>query len=235
MASAIQAADSRLTDIADYYAARNDSTKKGSYRPLPPDALYLSRDEFERALAAWPVHRASIFAEPESATALDFGFTSARDFTPERGARGDNPYAVAAKHLDDPRQGGPQAADRRLQHRQPRAHDGAAGGASQEPAAARRRLAGRAGAGGQRPGSRAGPAARARLRQRRSRADHRAGPARRPAGSPQEEAQGRRRLPRRTVGAQPRRSTSSMPITASGATKACRRSSSARARTIASR
>lgn len=95
--SAIQAADSRLSDIADYYAARNDSAAKGAYRPLPPEALYLSRDEFERALVAWPVHRASIFAEPESATTLDFGFSSARDFTPER-ARGDNPYAVAAKH-----------------------------------------------------------------------------------------------------------------------------------------
>jgi len=97
--AAIQAADSRLTDVTDYYTARTESAKKGAYRPLSPDALYLARDEFERALAAWPVHRASIFAEPESATTLDFGFTSARDFTPERG-RGDNPYAVAAKHLE---------------------------------------------------------------------------------------------------------------------------------------
>ncbi|HUQ13294.1 MAG TPA: transcription-repair coupling factor [Novosphingobium sp.] len=98
-AGALGAADERLTDIADYYAARSEGGAKSSYRPLPADALYLDRAEFERDLAAWPVHRATIFAQPESAASLDFDFASARDFTPERG-RGDNPYAAAAKHLE---------------------------------------------------------------------------------------------------------------------------------------
>ena len=96
--SALKAADSRLSDIADYYAARSDKAAAATYRPLPPEQLYLNEEEFQRTLAAWPVHRASIFAEPESADVLDFGFTSARDFTPERG-RGENIYAAAAKHL----------------------------------------------------------------------------------------------------------------------------------------
>ena len=96
--SALKAADSRLSDIADYYAARSDKAAAATYRPLPPEQLYLSEQEFQRSLTAWPVHRASIFAEPESASVLDFGFASARDFTPERG-RGDNIYAAAAKHL----------------------------------------------------------------------------------------------------------------------------------------
>ncbi|MCT2558142.1 transcription-repair coupling factor [Tsuneonella sp. YG55] len=91
---ALGAADERLTDIADYHRQRED----GSYRPLPEDALYLARGEFEGALAGFPVHRASIFAEPESATVVDFGFQSGRDFAPER-ARGDNVYAAAAEHL----------------------------------------------------------------------------------------------------------------------------------------
>jgi transcription-repair coupling factor (superfamily II helicase) len=98
--SAQGAAEERLTDIADYYAARTDTSGKapGSYRPLQPDALYLTHDELDAQLAGWPVHRADIFTQPESAKAVDFGFTGGRDFAPER-ARGDNVYEAAAKHL----------------------------------------------------------------------------------------------------------------------------------------
>ncbi|MEP2234747.1 MAG: transcription-repair coupling factor [Alteripontixanthobacter sp.] len=98
--SAIPAAEERLSDIADYYSARKDAAgqAKGSYRPLPEDALYVSQDEFQRALEAWPVHRTKIFAEPESDRVIDFGFASARDFGAER-ARGDNVYPAVADHL----------------------------------------------------------------------------------------------------------------------------------------
>jgi len=96
--SALKAADTRLADISDYFAARKDKAAAGSYRPLPPEQLYLAEDEFRRALAGWPVHRTSIFAEPESASSLDFQFAGARDFTPERG-RGENVYEALAKHL----------------------------------------------------------------------------------------------------------------------------------------
>jgi len=108
--AAAKAAETRLADIADYHQARIDSAQRspGTYRPLAEDALYLTRDEFDRALAGWPVHRTSIFAEPESAQVVDFGFASSRDFTPERaqassgqagaGSSG-NIYEAAAKHL----------------------------------------------------------------------------------------------------------------------------------------
>src|SRR5690606_12474268 len=62
------------------------------------DALYLSRDEFAAALEQRPIHRTSIFAEPESARVIDFGFRSARDLTPER-SRGENVYEAAATHF----------------------------------------------------------------------------------------------------------------------------------------
>jgi transcription-repair coupling factor (superfamily II helicase) len=103
--SAQSAAEERLTDIADYYGARTDTSGRqpGSYRPLPPDALYLTHGELDAQLAGWPVHRADIFAQPESAKAVDFGFTGGRDFAPERarssGGSGDNVYEAAAKHL----------------------------------------------------------------------------------------------------------------------------------------
>ena len=97
---ALRAADERLDEITDYHAARAESarTSPGAYRPLASEALYLTREEFEEKLAEWPVHRTSIFAEPESTTNVDFAFASARDFAPER-TRGDNVYEVAAKHL----------------------------------------------------------------------------------------------------------------------------------------
>lgn len=98
--AAMGAGEERLGDIEDYHQSRVESAGQaaGSYRPLPTDALYLSRTEFEEKLAAWPVHRSDIFAQPESATTVDFGFSGARDFAPER-ARGDNVYEGVAKHL----------------------------------------------------------------------------------------------------------------------------------------
>jgi transcription-repair coupling factor (superfamily II helicase) len=97
---ALGAADERLSDIADYFAARTETSGKapGSYRPLPPDVLYLTREEFDEKLAGWPVHRADQFAQPESDRVIDFGFTGSRDFAPER-ARGANAYEAAAQHL----------------------------------------------------------------------------------------------------------------------------------------
>ncbi|MGN6496912.1 MAG: transcription-repair coupling factor, partial [Tsuneonella sp.] len=97
--AALQAADERLTDISDYHRQREE----GSYRPLPESALYLTPAEFRDALQERPIHRASIFAEPESASVVDFGFRSGRDFAPERAriaqGSGDNVYAAAADHL----------------------------------------------------------------------------------------------------------------------------------------
>ena len=98
--AALSAADERLGDIADYYAARTDTSGKsaGSYRPLEPQALYLSRKELDEETASRPIHKADIFAQPESAGVVDFGFGSGRDFAPER-ARGDNVYEAAASYL----------------------------------------------------------------------------------------------------------------------------------------
>ncbi len=108
--AALGAADERLGDIADYYAARSDTSGKaaGSYRPLEPAALYLARADLDAALKSRPIHRADIFAQPESAAVLDFGFTSGRDFAPER-ARGDNVYEAAAKYLTDAAKRGKKA------------------------------------------------------------------------------------------------------------------------------
>lgn len=99
-AGAQGAAEERLTDIADYFTARTDTSSKapGSYRPLKPEALYLTKAELDSKIAEWPVHKADIFSRPESKDVVDFGFASGRDFTPER-TRNENVYEAAAKHL----------------------------------------------------------------------------------------------------------------------------------------
>ena len=99
-ATALQVAEERLADIADYHRQRREVSgqAKGSYRPLDAAALYLRRQELDAATAALPIHKSSIFAEPESAKVIDFGFRSARDFTPEHSA-GQNTYEAVAKHF----------------------------------------------------------------------------------------------------------------------------------------
>ena len=98
--SALGAVEERLGDIADYHEQRSRiaGDKTGSYRPLARDALYLGEEEFAAALASATAHKTSVFAAPESASSLDFGFKAARDFTPER-TRGENIYEAAAKHF----------------------------------------------------------------------------------------------------------------------------------------
>ena len=103
-------ADDRLSDIADYHNARAEpagakpGVAKANYRPLPPDALYLTRAELDAAVAGHPIHKADGFAQPESAKVIDFGFAGARDFAAER-ARGDNVYAAAAAFLHNAGEG----------------------------------------------------------------------------------------------------------------------------------
>ncbi|WFL76857.1 transcription-repair coupling factor [Altererythrobacter arenosus] len=94
------AAEERFKDIADYHQSRSKTAGQaaGSYRPLSEDALYLAPEELAGLLEAQKVHRSVIFAEPEGDRVVDFGFSSARDFAPER-ARGDNVYEAAAMHL----------------------------------------------------------------------------------------------------------------------------------------
>jgi len=93
------AAQARFEAIGDYHAnrVRAQSSDPGSYRPLAPDALYLSVPEWDTAVADRPIHLTSPFAEPDSASVIDLGVSAARDFAGER-ARGDNIYEAAATH-----------------------------------------------------------------------------------------------------------------------------------------
>ncbi|MBV9371214.1 MAG: transcription-repair coupling factor [Alphaproteobacteria bacterium] len=94
------AADARFEAIADYYQNRKraQSSDPGSYRPLEPGTLYLSRDEWQGLIEARPLHLATQYHEPESATVLDFEVDAARDFAPER-SQNANVYEAVVEHV----------------------------------------------------------------------------------------------------------------------------------------
>jgi transcription-repair coupling factor (superfamily II helicase) len=98
------AAHARFEQIADTYAARlkahEDDPVKADYRPLQPDRLYLSEDEFQRRLASAPLARLTPFeAAPGAANAVDCGGRVGRDFAPERLDENVNVFDAAVRHI----------------------------------------------------------------------------------------------------------------------------------------
>ena len=100
VAGAVAAAEARFEAITDYHGNRvkAQSSDPGSYRPLAPDALYLTAKDLADRLDAAPAHRITGFHEPESATVLDFGVDGPRDFGAERSS-GANVYEAVVAHL----------------------------------------------------------------------------------------------------------------------------------------
>jgi transcription-repair coupling factor (superfamily II helicase) len=94
------AVEARFEAVADYHQNRQraQTSDPGSYRPLAPETLYLSRDEWDAMVAARPLHQVTPFHEPESAAVIDLGVDAARDFAPER-AQGTNVYEAVVEHV----------------------------------------------------------------------------------------------------------------------------------------
>ncbi|MBA2635786.1 MAG: transcription-repair coupling factor, partial [Sphingomonas sp.] len=105
--AADQALTTRREAIADYYQnrVRTMESAPGSYRPLKPDALYLTRDDWDSAADGRPIHLASPFPEAESDRTIDFAVEPARDFAPER-AQNANIYEAVAAHVTSIRKSG---------------------------------------------------------------------------------------------------------------------------------
>ncbi|MEM6414088.1 MAG: transcription-repair coupling factor [Pseudomonadota bacterium] len=106
-----EALNDRFAAIADYYAARNDDetqTVSGNsefaapaYRPLPPDALYLSKDEWQTRLNSLPGRALSPFSPPEGKRAFSFGGKVGRSFAAERAADKTNVFDSVIDHIAD--------------------------------------------------------------------------------------------------------------------------------------
>ncbi len=99
----------RLELIADYYETRRqflygkhdakENAGAAPYKPLPPNTLYLTAQEWDAALAHRDVRAASPFQAPESMHSVDAGGKQGRDFAPERAVTGTNVFEAAATHI----------------------------------------------------------------------------------------------------------------------------------------
>jgi transcription-repair coupling factor (superfamily II helicase) len=100
-------AETRFAAITDYHANRVAAEREspGSYRPLAPETLYLTEEEWAGATKARPIHIVTPFDVPPAATVVDLETFAARDFTPERTADL-NVYDKVADHLSDERRKG---------------------------------------------------------------------------------------------------------------------------------
>jgi transcription-repair coupling factor (superfamily II helicase) len=102
-ARAEEAADARFKQIADYYEARraayDDDPIKANYRPLKPDRLYLSPEEWRTRLEAAPLARLTPFAVPPGESIIDCGARAGRNFAAERAQENVNVFDAAAAHI----------------------------------------------------------------------------------------------------------------------------------------
>ena len=94
------AIEARFEAIRDYHANREraQSSEPGSYRPLPPDMLYLAKPEWDERIEKARAHLATPFHEPESDRVVEFDVDGARDFAPER-TGGVNVYEAVVAHV----------------------------------------------------------------------------------------------------------------------------------------
>ena len=102
-----EVAASRLEQIAEYHQARVDMLRAGGaeaggiYRPLPPDALYLSEGEWHARLADRAVGAFTPFAAPEGASVIDLGAASGVDLAEARVQGGSAVYDAACAAIAD--------------------------------------------------------------------------------------------------------------------------------------
>jgi len=109
-----EAASSRLDQIAEYHGARREALDKPSfgaapYKPLPPDRLYLTDEEWRRVLADRPSLFLSPFESPE-ATAVSLGGRRGKGFAAERAEAGGNVYEAVKRHTEALRAAGKRVA-----------------------------------------------------------------------------------------------------------------------------
>ncbi|WP_375211242.1 transcription-repair coupling factor, partial [Hyphococcus sp.] len=105
-----EAAEERLVAISDHYDARaedaetrkprNNDFAAPVYRPLKPDALYLSDTEWKERMFTTNLRPLSPFAPPENMRAFNFGAKVGRTFAAERAAESINVFDAVNAHVD---------------------------------------------------------------------------------------------------------------------------------------
>jgi transcription-repair coupling factor (superfamily II helicase) len=94
-----EARDERLAMILDAHDARQENQKtRSGYHALPPDALYLTAEEWDGRLAAQPVRAFTPFQHEAAEHVVDMGARMGRQFTAERAQDSVNLFEATANH-----------------------------------------------------------------------------------------------------------------------------------------
>lgn len=97
-----EAARERLSQINDYYSARREALDAGQgplYKPLKPDRLYLTEEEWRKRLDGAALVRLQPFAVPDAANVIDAGGKIGRNFAPERAGENTNLFNAVADYV----------------------------------------------------------------------------------------------------------------------------------------
>ena len=98
---ASEAVTERAEMIADAYQARAEAAVRRDgvlYRPLPPEALYLTEEEWALGLSLSPCRQMSPFTAEDTDLSLDLGGRMGRNFSAERALDSVNLFEAVADH-----------------------------------------------------------------------------------------------------------------------------------------
>ena len=100
-----EAITERLDQIEDHYETRQQVIGEAGegavpYNPLPPEDLYLGREEWTGNFTGRSIVRLSPFAQPEKPDVIDLGGRKSRNFAAERAAAETNVFDAVKGHVD---------------------------------------------------------------------------------------------------------------------------------------
>jgi transcription-repair coupling factor (superfamily II helicase) len=100
-----EAAHERIAQIVDYYEARKEALGHAGqgggaiYKPLPPERLYLTENEWRARLQNTALARLTSFAAPEQRDVIEIGAHTGHNFTAERATPGGNVFEAVTRHV----------------------------------------------------------------------------------------------------------------------------------------
>jgi transcription-repair coupling factor (superfamily II helicase) len=97
-----EALHERLALIQDAYEARTETAKsRAAYKALPPEALYLTAEEWAERVAGHPNRWFTPFQREEGEGTLDLGARIGRNFVAERAQDSVHLFEAAGRHADE--------------------------------------------------------------------------------------------------------------------------------------